>query len=148
MIYDNVISHLCWNRYMTTHNMYLVSSTIFWEMHFCAPFLTLGGVPSVVGFPHCAWSGEGLFKAPSLSRTNVQRLGLEPGTFWLQTVGSTAPPGPRFHSLLLWVCVNLHKPIWKISSLLSLPVAFAMYMIKTLCSCHEIQIVLLWLSCT
>ena len=101
------------------------------------------GVPSAVGFPHCAWSGEGLFKAPSLSRTNVQRLGLEPGTFWLQTVGSTAPPGPRFHSLLLWVCVNLHKPIWKISSLLSLPVAFAMYMIKTLCSCHEIQIVLL-----
>jgi len=110
--------------------------------------LLLGGVPSVVGFPHCAWSGEGLFKAPSLSRTNVQRLGLEPGTFWLQTVGSTAPPGPRFHSLLLWVCVNLHKPIWKISSLLPLPVAFAMYMIKTLCSCHEIQIVLLWLSCT
>jgi len=26
----------------------------------------------------------------------VKRLGLEPGTFWLQTVGSTAAPGPPF----------------------------------------------------
>ena len=27
---------------------------------------------------------------------NMQRLGLEPGTFRLQTVGSTAAPGPHF----------------------------------------------------
>jgi hypothetical protein len=27
---------------------------------------------------------------------NMQRLGLEPGTFRLQTVGSTAAPGPPF----------------------------------------------------
>ena len=32
----------------------------------------------------------------------MQRLGLEPGTFRLQTIGSTAAPGPPFVNLLLW----------------------------------------------
>jgi hypothetical protein len=54
------------------------------------------GVPSAVGFPHCAGSGEGLSLAPSLARTNVQRPGFELGTFRLQTVGSTVAPGPPY----------------------------------------------------
>jgi hypothetical protein len=35
----------------------------------------------------------------------MQRLGLEPGTLRLQTVGSTAAPGPPFH----WVYLKLSK---------------------------------------
>jgi len=31
----------------------------------------------------------------------VQRLGLEPGTFRLQTVGSTAAPGPPFYKIVV-----------------------------------------------
>ena len=44
----------------------------------------------------CGVWGRVVFLAPSLTHTNVQRLGLEPGTFRLQTVGSTAAPGPPF----------------------------------------------------
>jgi len=41
----------------------------------------------------CGVWGRVVFKPQAFTHTNVQRLGLEPGTFRLQTVGSTAAPG-------------------------------------------------------
>jgi hypothetical protein len=43
----------------------------------------------------CGVWGRVSFSAKSYPH-NMQRLGLEPGTFRLQTVGSTAAPGPPF----------------------------------------------------
>jgi hypothetical protein len=59
------------------------------------------GVPSAVGFPHCAESGEGYLLSVKPYPHNMQRLELEPGTFRLQTVGSTAAPG-------IEKCINIH----------------------------------------
>jgi len=43
----------------------------------------------------------------------VQRLGLEPGTFRLQTVGSTAAPGPPFLDMMAQIRRNVIYSVYQ-----------------------------------
>ena len=56
---------------------------------FVSVYKSIKGRTQCRRLPTLCGSGEGLFLSPKPYPQNVQRLGLEPGTFQLQTVGST-----------------------------------------------------------